>query len=135
MDSNELLIKIKQHLIPDLHIFENRFNPIDAFSTGLDMAVEVKSKKGFYQEVMIEKQKWLSLAKYNKTRYINLMEFPDTGTKVVFSFNTKKLPEPIWEWKKIPDASNELFTKWIDTEVGYFHIKNGKNITQQLAIK
>lgn len=132
MDSNKILDLIKEHLAPDMYIYPNRFNPIDAIIESKDIAVEVKCKNSFYSNVIIEKQKWQSLMKHKAARYINAMDLD--GRWKVFSFNIKQLPEPIWVKKMIPNASNELYTGWVETEVGYYNIGDGKNITKDLKL-
>lgn len=132
MDSNKILDLIKEHLAPELYIFPNRFNPIDAIIKSKDTAVEVKCKNDFYSNVIIEKQKWQSLMKHKNARYVNAMNLD--GNWKVFSFNVKKLPEPVWVKKIIPNASNEYYTGWVETEVGYYNISNAKNITKDLKL-
>jgi hypothetical protein len=130
MTSETILELIKQKQIPELYIYPNRFNEIDAIWHNKNLAIEVKCKNDFYIDVMIEKQKWQSLMKYSKARYINAMNLD--GSWKVFSFNIKKLPEPEWKVILNPNASNELYTGWEPTEMGYFNIRLGKNITDLL---
>jgi len=123
---------IKENLIPDLIKFEERFNPIDCYSTKHNLYIELKCRKDFYSDLMIEKHKYDILNKNQNARYINSIIL--NGNIKVISFDIKKLPEPIWEIKMLPNASNELYRELVPTEVGYFNIGTGINITKHLKL-
>jgi hypothetical protein len=131
MNSNQLLRLLKEKCFPTLYIYPNRFNPIDAIIEEYDLAVEVKCKNSFYADVYIEEQKYRSLMKHKRCRYINAMKF-ETGTIVIYSFNLRKLAEPKWEIVMNPDASNELYTGWVPTSMGLLNIQKAQNITKLL---
>jgi hypothetical protein len=117
-----------------MHVFEDRFHYIDGIWRKHDMAFEFKCKRDFYQDVIIEKQKYMSMLKHKRKRYINLMTF-ESGREVVFSFNLNDFPNPEWVWKKIPNASNELYTGWEWTECALLNIRYAKNITDLIFKK
>jgi hypothetical protein len=130
MKSEQLLNLIKQHLIPDLHIFPNRFNPIDAYSQKYQMSVEVKCKDEFHYWPYIEKQKYQSMMEHPKSLYVNSME--EGGDISIYGWYFHLLPEPTWHTVMNPNASNELYTKWEPTPMGYIHVSQGINITNRL---
>lgn len=121
---------IKENLIQDLIKFEDRFNPIDCYSKKYNTYIELKCRNDFYSNLMIEKHKYDILNQYENARYINSIIL-NNNIKVI-SFDIKKLPEPIWETKMLPNASNEFYRELIPTQVGYFNIGFGKNITKYL---
>ncbi|CAB5212582.1 hypothetical protein UFOVP187_32 [uncultured Caudovirales phage] len=131
MTSDELMLLIKEKLIPDMYIFPNRFNPIDGYWEQRDMAIEVKVKNDFFQDVYIEKHKWESMLEYSNKRYINYMRLC-TGKELIYSFNLNTIPEPQWELVEQPNASNELYTGWVLKQMGRINIRQGKNITHLL---
>ena len=132
--SPQLIQLFKTNLQPEMHVFEDRFHYIDGIWYKHDMAFEFKAKKDFYQEVILEKHKYESMLQHKRKRYINLMTF-ESGREVVFSWNLNHYPNPNWVWMFIPNASNELYTKWEWTEVTLLHIRDGKNITDLIFKK
>ena len=132
--STQLIHLFKTNLQPEMHVFEDRFHYIDGIWYEHDMAFEFKAKRDFYQEVIIEKHKYMSMQKHKRKRYINLMTF-ESGKEVVYSWNLNKYTNPEWIWMYIPNASNELYTKWEWTEVALLHIIDAKNITDLIFKK
>lgn len=132
--SNELVELFKTNMQPELHIFEDRFHYIDAIWYKHDMAFEFKAKNDFYQEVILEKSKYESMQVHKRKRYINLMRF-ESGREVVYSWNLNNFPNPEWIWMFIPNASNELYTKWEWTEVTLLHIRDAVNISDLIFKK
>jgi len=128
---NQLMDLIKLKLLPDMHIFEERFYPIDGLEYRRDIAIEAKCRTEFYWYVMIHKNKYEALLEHKQNRYINLMT-GITGRESVFSFNMKDFPNLQWEIKKIPNASNELYRGLVDREVAFLPISHAKNITNLL---
>lgn len=132
MEEQELYQLIKKYLVPDLYKFPDRYAELDCYSKEHDMFFELKCRTSIYTELMIEKHKYDALKSKRKSRYINSVMLD--GYPRVVSFNIQKIPEPIWEWKMIPNANNEHFKGLELTEVGYFNIGLGKNITKKLII-
>jgi hypothetical protein len=132
MEENKLFDLIKTNLIPDLIKFDERFNPIDCYTKKYNTWIELKCRQDFYSDLMIEKHKYDTLNQYEHARYINSVVLND-NIKVI-SFDIKKLPEPIWEIKMLPNACNELYKGLVPTEVGYYNIGLGINITKHLKL-
>lgn len=132
--SPQLISLFKTNVLPELYVFEDRFHYIDGIWHQYDIAFEFKAKTDFYQDVIIERHKYESMLKHKRKRYINLMTL-ETGREVVYSFNLNDFPNPEWIWMYIPDASNELYTKWEWTEVALLNIRYGKNITDLIFKK
>lgn len=132
MNSKKLLELLKQNLIKDLHVFEERFHPIDGWSEQYQLAVEVKVKEDFYHWVIIEENKYRNLMKHNKSLYVNSMRKPD-GSYVTYAFYLHQLPEPTFKPISQPSASNELYNGWKDKSIGEIHITKGIEITDRLV--
>jgi hypothetical protein len=132
--SPQLIQLFKKNILPELHVFEDRFHYIDGIWYQHDIAFEFKAKTDFYQDVILEKHKYISMLKHKRKRYINLMTF-ESGREVVYSFNLNDFPNPEWIWMYIPDASNELYSKWEWTEVCLLNISKAKNITHLIFKK
>jgi hypothetical protein len=133
MEEQELYQLIKKYLVPDLYKFTDRYAELDCYSKEHDMFFELKCRSSFYSDLMIEKHKYDALKSKTKSRYINSVMLD--GYPKVISFDIQQIPEPIWEWKMIPNANNEHFKGLELTEVGYFNIGLGKNITKKLIFK
>lgn len=132
INENKLFNLIKENLVPDLIKFDERFNPIDCYSSKHNLWIELKCRNDFYSDLMIEKHKYDTLNQYDNARYINSIILSN-NIKVI-SFDIKKLPEPIWEIKMLPNASNEYYRELVPTQVGYYNIGSGKNITKHLKL-
>jgi hypothetical protein len=125
MGEQQLFNLIKSSIIPDL-IQTDQFNPADATSKEYNLTIELKCRNSHYSTLLIEKKKYDKLILNFKCRYI-------VSTPLgIFSFNLKKIPEPVWINQKLPNTfyfdKPELTLK----QVGYLHINQSKNITNQL---
>ena len=132
--SPQLIELFKTNIVPDMHVFEDRFHYIDGIWYKHDMAFEFKCKRDFYQEVILEKHKYESMLKHKRKRYINLMTF-ESGREVVYSWNLNNYPNPQWVKINIPNASNEFYTRYELTECMLLHIIDAKNITNLIFKK
>lgn len=130
MEEEQLYQLIKKHLVPDLYKFPDRYSELDCYSKKFNTYFELKCRTSFYSSLMIEKHKYDALKAKKKSRYINSIILND-NIKVI-SFDIQLIPEPVWEWKMIPNANNEHYKGLELTEVGYFNIGLGKNITNYL---
>jgi hypothetical protein len=133
MTSTILLNELKDIFFPDLYIFPDRWAPIDAYSKKYDLWIEVKVKDEFFPWVYVTEKKWKSMLEKDRCLYINGMR-KDNGQWVFYSFSVHTLPDPKWEIIDNPNASNELYTGWIPTQMGHLHITKGKDLTNKLFI-
>jgi hypothetical protein len=132
MNSKKLLQLLKKNLIPDLHVYEERFYPIDGYSEEFKLPVEVKVKHTFYHWVIIEEHKYRNLMKYKKSLYVNSMK-KDDGTYVTYAFYLHQLPELNFKQVLQPSASNELYNGWKEKSIAEIHINNAIEITNRLV--
>lgn len=125
MEEQQLFNLLKSSLILDLEKTE-QFNPADATSKELNLSIELKCRNKHYSNLLIERKKYNKLILNEKARYI-------CSTPVgIYSFNPKKLPEPIWQLRWMPDTYYFDKPKYIQKEVGYYNINQGKNIINYL---
>ena len=125
LDEYKLFNLLKNNLIPDLEHTE-QFNPADATSSKHNLSIELKCRNQHYSTLVIEKKKYDKLILNKKARYIC------STPSGIYSFNIKKLPEPYWQYRWMPDTYHFNKPEYIRKEVGYFHINQAKNITQHL---
>lgn len=125
LNEQKLFNLLKNNLIPDLEQTE-QFNPADARSNKYNLSIELKCRNQHYITLVIERKKYNKLILNDRARYI-------CSTPLgIFSFNLKKLPEPVWEHRWLPNTYHFDKPEYIRKEVGYFHINQAKNITTQL---
>lgn len=125
MREEELFEKIKTYLIPDLKKTE-RYSFEDATSEKYNLNIELKCRSVHYQYLLVEKVKFDKLNLNKRARYI-------CSTPVgIFSFNIKKLPEPKWFEKWLPETTEFGEKKWILKKIGYYSIDSGKNLSNIL---
>lgn len=122
MGEQQLFNLLKFSLIPDLEKTE-QFNPTDATSNKLNLSIELKCRNQHYSYLVIERKKYDKLILNEKARYI-------CSTPIgIYSFNPKKLPEPVWQLRYMPDTYHFDKPKYIQKEVGYYHINQAKDIS------
>jgi hypothetical protein len=122
LNENKLYNLLKENLIPDLEQTD-QFNPADATSNKYNLSIELKCRNKHYSYLVIERNKYNKLILNEKSRYI-------CSTPLgIYSFNIKKLPEPYWEKRWLPDTYHFNKPEYIQKEVGYFNINQAKNIT------
>jgi len=125
LNENKLYNLLKENLIPDLEQTD-QFNPADATSSKYNLSIELKCRSNHYSTFLIEKKKYDNLILNPKCRYI-------VSTPLgIFSFNLKKIKEPVWFEQWLPNTYHFHKPELILKEVGYLHINQSKNITNQL---
>jgi hypothetical protein len=125
LDETKLFNLLKNNLIPDLEKTD-QFNSSDATSNEYNLSIELKCRNEHYTTLLIEKKKYDKLILNSKCRYI-------VSTSLgIFSFNLKKIKEPVWYEQWLPNTYHFDKPELTLKEVGYLHINQAKNITNQL---
>jgi len=125
LNENKLYNLLKENLIPDLKQTD-QFNPADAISSKYNLSIELKCRSNHYSTFLIEKKKYDNLILNSKCRYI-------VSTPLgIFSFNLKKIKEPVWFDQWLPDTYHFHKPELTLKQVGYLDINQSKNITSQL---
>ena len=123
MAEKQLYEKLKQKYLPNLTLEDSEFTTHDCYSFAPVMFIELKCRDIHYDELLIEKVKYDALInKPGPVRYVS--ETP----KGCWVFDIKKLPEPCWYEKLLPDTTR---SSWGNHElvwkmVGKYNINQGK---------
>lgn len=126
MNEEKLFNLLKTKLIPDLKQSTFQYSYTDAYSTKLNLTIELKCRNEDYDELLIEKDKYDKLMEADRCRYIC------STPSGVYSFNLKKIRRPWWEFQLLPETTAFGRTQLVEKSVGYIPIKNGKNLTKVL---
>ena len=125
LNEKKLFNLLKNNLVPDLEQTD-QFNPADATSNKLNLSIELKCRNKHYSYLVIERNKYNKLILNEKSRYI-------CSTPLgIFSFNLKKIKEPVWFDQWLPDTYHFHTPELTLKQVGYLDINQSKNITNQL---
>ena len=121
------MISLIQKIEPDI-VKLGKLSKTDCFSKKLNMVFELKSRKGHWSTLGIEKHKWTELVSFKKSN----VRFIVSTTEGLYSFNIHKLPEPRWYWKYGPSSTYDDDGSWEWKWVGYYNIKQAKDLTYLL---
>jgi len=124
-NEKELFDYLKQNYIPDLEWSDGDYSFHDCYSLQYNCDIELKCRNKHYDNLIIEKAKYdrlLERSAKNDTLPVYICQTP-TG---VFGFNLGKLTEPQWEVRGMPKTSHFSNRQFVDKEVGYLHIDDGK---------
>ena len=97
--NEETLFNLLKKVIPDLTT-TSEFSFRDAYSHRHKLSLELKCRKKDYDKLLIEKSKYDNLMLCSNVRYVNSLP---SG---IYSFDLKKMKEPVW-FKKILPATTE----------------------------
>ena len=125
LNEHMLFNLIKSNMVKDLEKTDE-FNTKDAFSKILNMIFEFKCRSVHYDTLMIDKEKYDSLMKYPKVRFIV------STPKGIYSFNIKKL-DLVFEEKLL--RSSTMYHREIEVvkkKVAFMPINFAKDITNIL---
>ena len=134
IDMNESILfnLLKEKLIPDL-LPTDQYNPTDGTSIKNELALELKCRSYCYRFLLIEKNKYDKLILHKNARYIN--STPNGGdnlTYLVYSFDVKKMPEPVWFYKWCKETTYFGPVKYVRKLVGMLDKHKAKNLTNKL---
>ena len=120
--NEEILFRLIKLRIPDLEK-TNQFSYRDGYSAKYDLTIELKCRYKHYDNLLIEKMKYDKLIQHKKVFYIN-------STPIgIFSFDLKKLPEPLWQLDYMPKQTEFNETYDIQKMVGYLNIYQATDLT------
>ena len=120
--NEEILFRLIKSRIPDLEK-TSQFSYRDGYSKKYDLTIELKCRYTHYDTLLIEKIKYDKLIKHNRVLYIN-------STPIgIFSFDLKKLPEPLWHLDYMPKQTEFQETYDIQKMVGYLNIYQATDLS------
>lgn len=126
MKEKELFEFLKQNYLPDLTMSEEAFSHWDCFSAQHAFEIELKCRLTHYDELLIEKIKYDALmaraAKYQTNPiYIN------STPKGIWVFRIAGIKIE-WIKKQLPATTEFKRKHWVEKEVGFIHIRDGKEL-------
>lgn len=126
MKEKELFEFLKQNYLPDLTMSEEAFSHWDCFSAQHAFEIELKCRLTHYDELLIEKLKYDALmaraAKYQTNPiYIN------STPKGIWVFRIAGIKIE-WIKKQLPATTEFKRRHWVEKEVGFIHIRDGKEL-------
>lgn len=126
MDEKKLFTLLKQNLIPDLEKTD-LFNPKDCTSTSLELSIELKCRRYHYDYLVLEKNKYDSLIKNKKVRYIC------STPKGIYSFDLKKLKDIVWFNDWLPATTDFYNTEKVMKVITFLNVKDAVDISDMLG--
>lgn len=127
MTEVQIIEKIKI-LAPDLKK-GGEFDKDDCYSKKLDVHMEIKCRTRHWDDLGIQKDKWDYLTQFKRCRFV--VHTPEG----LWSWNLKKLPEPIWHRKLGPTSTYYKQTQLVDEcwkDIGYLNIKDAIDLSYLL---
>jgi len=123
--NEKILFRLINSVVPDLEKLD-QFNYRDAYSKKYDLSIELKCRHKHYEDLLIEKIKWDKLIKHNRVRYIN-------STPIgIFSFDLKKISEPIWTIRDMPHHTEFTNTENVEKMIGFLSIYKAEDLSHLL---
>lgn len=124
--NEQILFDLIKSVIPDLKR-TNQYSYRDAYSPKYDLTIELKCRHKHYDFLLIERVKYLKLIKHNNVRYIN-------STPIgIFSFDLKKIEEPMWYEYELPKQTEFEERNKIPKIVGMLTIAQAKELSDRLG--
>ena len=126
MNESKLFDLIK-NLYPDLEKTE-QYDSSDVYSVSKKFRAELKCRYEHYDDLLIEKVKWDKLMGCDEDKVLYIC----STTAGIWLFNIKELPEPNWEVQMHNKTTEFSDTDKIPKVVGFYTLKQGKEITNKL---
>ena len=119
----ELFQYLKEFHYPDLEQSEE-FDTWDCVSMEHKMFIELKSRKTFYPDLLIEEMKYRALVEAAGIRSLTPW-YINATPEGIYGFNLTTTPEPKWENKWLPNTT-EFANKANRTKlVGFLKVSDG----------
>jgi hypothetical protein len=111
--------------MPDLMV-TSQYAYTDAYSPLFGLYIELKCRRTHYDELLIERAKWMHLRRLPNARYINSTPLG------IYAFNIQSLDEPKWMMRVMPKQTDFEQKEKVWKEIGYLPIILGIDITNLL---
>ena len=125
LKEEELFSLLTNSILPDLERTEE-LSRWDGYSKKYSMAVEIKCRRKVYDDVLIEKDKYMFLQSFKNARYII------SDPIGIYSFDVKLIEPAGWYPHYMPATTEFINTDKIIKIVGYIPKKYSINITNQV---
>ncbi len=100
------------------------YSRYDAFCEKNGAIVEIKCRRSFYNDTLIEKMKYdwnTQYADENEYKFFYAVSMPKDGKEVVYIFKPSGL-DIRWFTKKLPAQTDFGCREWVDKEIAYIPI-------------
>ena len=125
LKEEQLFSLLTNSILPDLERTE-KLSRWDGYSKRYSMAVEIKCRRRVYDDVLIEKDKYMFLQSFENARYII------SDPIGIYSFDVKLIEPAGWYPHYMPATTEFINTDKIIKIVGYIPKKYSINITNQV---
>ena len=125
LKEEQLFSLLTNSILPDLERTE-KLSRWDGYSKRYSMAVEIKCRRKVYDDVLIEKDKYMFLQSFENARYII------SDPIGIYSFDVKLIEPAGWYPHYMPATTEFINTDKIIKIVGYIPKKYSINITNQV---
>jgi len=103
---------------------KDNFSRYDAFCKENGVMLEIKCRRAFYDDTLIEKMKYdwnTQYANDNNYKFMYAVSMPKDGKETVYIFKPAEL-DISWFTKKLPAQTDFGRKEWIDKEIAYIPI-------------
>ncbi len=103
---------------------KDNYSRYDAFCKDNDTMLEIKCRRAFYDDTLIEKMKYdwnIQYSKDNNYKFLYAVSMPKRGKETIYIFHPAKL-NISWFTKKLPAQTDFGRKEWIDKEIAYIPI-------------
>jgi hypothetical protein len=125
LKENDLLELLKKRY-PNIKKIEDEFSTIDCYDASTDIYYELKCRYDHYNELLIEKQKYLALLDKRESYYVS------STPKGIWMFHIQSIEEPVWFEKELKHSTYFNKPEIVIKEIGYISTKKGLELTQLL---
>jgi len=105
---------------------KDNYSRYDAFCKNNNTILEIKCRRAFYDDTLIEKMKYdwnTQFAKDNEYRFLYAVSMPKNGYEAIYVFKPSGL-NINWFTKKLPAQTDFGRKEWVDKEVAYIPISD-----------
>jgi hypothetical protein len=109
---------------------EDNYSRYDAFCSTHNTMLEIKCRRSFYNDTLIEKMKYdwnTQHAKENNYTFLYAVSMPREEGHTVYVFNPNEL-DIKWFTRKLPAQTDFKNKNWIDKEIAYIPISQALDI-------
>jgi hypothetical protein len=99
----------------------------DGYSRHFELIVELKCRRTHYDELVIERAKYLYLTRKAASNGLTAFYICSTP-EGVYEWNLSTLEEPKWRFKGMPATTDFERNHFVQKEVGFVHIDQARQI-------
>ena len=120
------LFELLKKRYPNIEKIEDEFSTIDCYDASTDIYYELKCRYEHYNELLIEKQKYLALLEKRESYYVS------STPKGIWMFHIQSIEDPVWFEKELKHSTYFNKPEIVVKEIGYISTKKGLELTQLL---